>query len=138
MFNWQCPDCNTDHFYAGSLTTRATTNCPKSKKKYKVWQFKVVVEEPKNKMLEISLDRLREPKVETSFFTGNAVRDASEKNKGSLPDDSKALAIDFSHLANSSDFKRLLYLAITGQVWRGTNKGLDMSLKALLRRLKKK
>ena len=45
--------------------------------------------------------------------------------------------IDFTALANSSDFKRLIYLAITGLTWRGTNKGLEFSLKNLKNRLKK-
>ena len=46
-------------------------------------------------------------------------------------------SIDFNVLANSSDFKRLIYLAITGKVWRGTNKSLELSLKKLKNRLKK-
>jgi len=45
--------------------------------------------------------------------------------------------IDFSDLANTSDFKRLIYLAITGLTWRGTNKNLELSLKKLKNRLKK-
>ena len=35
---------------------------------------------------------------------------------------------DFNVLANSSDFKRLIYLAIIGKVWRGTDKGLNLVL----------
>ena len=45
--------------------------------------------------------------------------------------------IDFTALANSSDFKRLIYLAITNKTWRGTNKSLELSLKKLKNRLKK-
>jgi len=43
--------------------------------------------------------------------------------------------IDFNALANSSDFKRLIYLAITGKVWRKTNKGLELALKSKLKKL---
>lgn len=43
--------------------------------------------------------------------------------------------IDFTALANSSDFKRLIYLAITGKVWRKTNAGLELALKSKLKKL---
>jgi len=46
-------------------------------------------------------------------------------------------SIDFTVLANGSDFKRLIYRAITGKTWRGSNKGLELSLKKLKNRLRK-
>ena len=45
-------------------------------------------------------------------------------------------SIDFTALTNSSDFKRLIYLAITGKAWRGTNAGLELALKSKLKKLK--
>lgn len=36
--------------------------------------------------------------------------------------------IDFSNLANSSDFKRLIYFAITGHSFRGSNAKLEEEL----------
>ncbi len=43
--------------------------------------------------------------------------------------------INFNALANTSDFKRLIYLGITGESWRGTNKGLEISLNSKLKKL---
>lgn len=43
--------------------------------------------------------------------------------------------IDFNVLANSSDFKRVIYRALMGKVWRGTNSGLEISLKSKLKKL---
>lgn len=36
--------------------------------------------------------------------------------------------IDWIKVANSSDFKRAIYLALEGKVWRGTNENLDKEL----------
>ncbi len=41
--------------------------------------------------------------------------------------------IDFSNLADSSDFKRLIYLAITGKSFRGSNIKLEEELKQKLK-----
>ena len=46
-FSWKCPSCAGIHNYNGSQTTRATTNCPKTKKKVKIWQYKIIIELPK-------------------------------------------------------------------------------------------
>lgn len=56
-FNWKCPACASMHYYSGSQTTRATTNCPQTKKKIKIWQHKVVIEEPKVVVENNILDR---------------------------------------------------------------------------------
>ena len=47
-FDWKCPDpeCARIHTYRGTKTTRATTNCPKTGIKYKVWQYRIIIEEP--------------------------------------------------------------------------------------------
>lgn len=63
-----------------------------------------------------------EKKVQISSFVGGFSEDIEYD-------------IDFTALANSSDFKRLIYLAITGKVWRGTNAGLELSLKSKLKKL---
>lgn len=36
--------------------------------------------------------------------------------------------INFQKLSETSDFKRLVYLAISGETWRGTNKRLEKEL----------
>ena len=36
--------------------------------------------------------------------------------------------VDFQKLSETSDFKRLIYRGITGETWRGTNKGLEKEL----------
>lgn len=36
--------------------------------------------------------------------------------------------INFQKLSETSDFKRLIYRGITGETWRGTNKGLEKEL----------
>ncbi|MBA7492959.1 hypothetical protein ES702_03512 [subsurface metagenome] len=61
-----------------------------------------------------------------------------EKNKlKKLKENGKAITkelekdyplINFQKLSETSDFKRLIYLAITGETWRGTNKNLEKIL----------
>ena len=55
------------------------------------------------------------------------------------PEETKIEAVidfNFGDLADTSDFKRLIYLAITGKTWRGTNVRLDSTLKELLEKIK--
>ena len=99
-FNWKCPECNIDHYYSGSQTTRATTNCPQTKKKYKVWQYKVVV-------------KLKPPKVDISV--GDMERRNPSVKTGSqpLPIESQTFrGIDFNRIANLSTFQRFIIEAI--------------------------
>ena len=63
----------------------------------------------------------------------NAVRRIQHIDAGFNTD---IVNFNFGDLANTSDFKRLIYLAITGKSWRGTKKRLDVSLKELLERIK--
>lgn len=99
-FNWLCPGCSIDHYYSGSQTTRATTNCPKTKKKYKVWQHKVVV-------------RLHPPKVEKEI--GQDPRSSTGQGiPGNAPrlDSKTFMGIDFNRIANLSTFQRFIIEAI--------------------------
>ena len=99
-FNWKCPECGFVHYYSGSQTTRATTNCPQTKKKYKVWQYKVVV-------------KLKPPKVETSSMGSVHAEypNRSAVTVGSV--DSKTFrGIDFNRIANLSTFQRFIIEAI--------------------------
>jgi len=43
--------------------------------------------------------------------------------------------VDFSKLADSSDFKRLIYYSIIGKTWRGSNQALEKSLLKLLNKV---
>lgn len=64
-----------------------------------------------NKMLEISLDRLREPaKVETSVLTRDRQSNGRDPmiKTGEFKTDSHTLAIDFSYLTNNSSFQRAI------------------------------
>ena len=49
-----------------------------------------------------------------------------EKIKSDIPE--SLSKIDWVKLAQSSDFKRAVYLALEGKSWRGTNKNLDKTL----------
>ena len=95
-FNWVCPDCSINHYYSGSQTTRATTNCPKTKKKYKVWQHKVVV-------------RLNPPKVETSSM---GLVHAEYPNRSAddvgVIDSETFMGIDFNRIADLSSFRMFI------------------------------
>ena len=101
-FNWKYPECGFVHYYSGSQTTRATTNCPQTKKKIKIWQHKMVVEEPKN---------LHPPKVEKTV--GVDVDVNKPRKSCSTTIDSKTFrGIDFNRIANLSTFQRFIIEAI--------------------------
>lgn len=81
------------------------------KKKVKNWEVKKESKELKkeNKMLEISLERLKRPaKVGIPVLETYEGKPRVEAPSTKIPLDSgsKALAIDFSYLANNSSFQR--------------------------------
>lgn len=82
-------------------------------------------------------DKIREAKKQIELREkSKAVQ--KEKNKlKKLKENGKAItkelekdypSINFQKLSETSDFKRLIYLAITGETWRGTNKDLEKIL----------
>ncbi|MBA7531399.1 hypothetical protein ES705_23611 [subsurface metagenome] len=78
------------------------------------------------------------PELEKSFISENIESEIKSEIPSFLDTINDITPnIDFTALANSSDFKRLIYLAITNKTWRGTNSGLELSLKKLKNRLKK-
>jgi len=82
-------------------------------------------------------DKIREAKKQIEL--GEKAK-LVQKNKDKLDDlkeNGKAITkelekdyplVDFQKLSETSDFKRLIYLAITGETWRGTNKDLEKIL----------
>jgi len=118
-FSWKCPDCGFVHFYSGNKTTRATTNCSKTKKKIKIWQHIVVVEEPKN---------LHPPKVEKSVEVG--FRFQAEK-VSSRSTDSKAfmgLDLKYQKWCLSLETQRHYHYTKFGKVHRGNMKTVKKDL----------
>ena len=104
-FEWLCPGCEGKHFYGGSKTTRATTNCPQTKTKYKVWQYRMVVEEPTLENLhppvEVGEKTQENRRVDSSNLTiSKSLRDTNSKPTN--------MGIDFSYLTNNSSFQRAI------------------------------
>jgi hypothetical protein len=71
--------------------------------------------EEENKMLQVSLQRLEPPR-------------APKPPEPAREEKAIVYNIDWKKLAESSDFKRLIYLAVEGHTWRGKDKDLEKHL----------
>jgi len=82
-------------------------------------------------------DKIREAKKQIELGEKAKVVQKNKDKLEQLKQNGKAITkelekdyplINFQKLSETSDFKRLIYLAITGETWRGTNKNLEKVL----------
>ncbi len=82
-------------------------------------------------------DKIKEAKKQAELKVIAKVVQKNKDKLDELKENGKAITkelekdyplVDFQKLSETSDFKRLIYRGITGETWRGTNKGLEKEL----------
>ncbi len=84
-------------------------------------------------LLERAKQKLADQKTEVKKPKKSVVKKKFTTEKKPKINEVFLKQVDFSNLADSSDFKRLIYLAITGKSFRGSNIKLEKELKQKLK-----